>query len=297
MRTLETPFFLAYAQVMIKTIDLPHGRKLDLSGAPLVMAVVNCTTDSFYAGSHNASAGEAVARALQAEADGAAIVDFGAESTRPGAEYVDEAEEVRRLIPVIENFRKKSALPVSVDTRKIEVARLALEAGADIINDISALEDAPEIGKLCAQRGAAVLLMHKKGVPENMQDGPFYSDVVREVVEYLAGAAKKAESYGLESGRIILDPGIGFGKRLEDNLDLIAHFDRLAALGYPTLMALSRKTFIGEITGRPTPERLAGTIAANAYSLWKGANIIRVHDVSEAVDLVKIFHSIRKRDF
>jgi dihydropteroate synthase len=283
----------------IKSIDavaLPRGRKLDISGAPLVMAVVNCTTDSFYGGSHNASTEMAVERALQAEADGAAIIDLGAESTRPGAQYVSEDEEIRRLIPVIEGFRKKSSLPVSIDTRKLLVARLSLDAGADIINDISALEDAPEIGKLCADRGTALLLMHKKGAPENMQDEPFYKDVVKEVVGYLAAAAKKAEADGIPPSRVILDPGIGFGKRTGDNLDLIAHFGELVALGYPTVMALSRKSFIGEITGRAVEERLAGTIAANAYSLLKGAHIIRVHDTREAVDLVTIFQAIKSRD-
>jgi dihydropteroate synthase len=276
-------------------MDLRGGRKLDFTQAPLVMAIVNCTEDSFYAGSHNASAAAAVDRALAAERDGAAIIDFGAESTRPGAEYIGEAEEIARLIPVIEQFRKRSNLPVSIDTRKLEVARLSLDAGADIINDISALEDSPEIGKLCAGRGAGILLMHKKGVPGNMQDKPFYTDVVTEVSEYLAAAAKRAEAAGIPPQRIILDPGIGFGKRCEDNLDLIAHFDTLAALGYPVIMALSRKTFIGEITGRAVQDRLAGTMAANAYSLSKGASLIRVHDVPDAVDLVKVFYAIKSR--
>jgi dihydropteroate synthase len=280
---------------MITNMDLPGGRELDFACAPLVMAIVNCTEDSFYPGSHNASAVAAVDRALAAERVGAAIIDFGAESTRPGAEYVGEAEEVARLIPVIEGFRKRSNLPVSIDTRKLEAARLSLDAGADIINDISALEDSPEIGKLCAERGAGMLLMHKKGVPGNMQDKPFYTDVVKEVSEYLAAAAKRAEAAGIPARRIILDPGIGFGKRCEDNLDLISHFDTLAALGYPVIMALSRKAFIGKIIGREVTDRLAGTMAANAYSLFKGANIIRVHDVPEAVDLVKIFYAIRSR--
>jgi dihydropteroate synthase len=279
---------------MITIIDLPCGRRLDLSGAPAVMAVVNCTTDSFYAGSHNASAKEAIQRARDAENAGAALIDFGAESTRPGAEYVSAEEECRRLIPVIEGFRKKSTLPVSVDTRKVETARRALDAGADIINDISALEDEPAIGALCAERGAAVLLMHKQGEPGTMQVEPHYNDVVKEVVEYLAGRAAFAESCGIPKQRIILDPGIGFGKNLEHNLALVAHFDRLAALGYPALMALSRKTFIGQIVGKAPEGRLAGTLAANAYAISRGAQIIRVHDVPEAVDLARVFYAISK---
>lgn len=276
-------------------IDLPCGTQLDFSGPPLVMAVVNCTDDSFYAGSRNKTIDDALRRAFKAEQDGAALIDFGAESTRPGAAYISAEEEKCRLLPVIENFRKQSSLPVSVDTRKSEIASLVLDAGADVINDISALEDSPEIAQICAKHNAAIILMHKKGVPSDMQNKPYYNNVVHEVMNYLVGAAKRAEAGGISPHRIILDPGIGFGKRTQDNLDLISHFDIIAALGYPTLMALSRKTFIGDVTGRDVPERLAGTIAANAYSLFMGAHIIRVHDVQEAVDLVKIFHAISER--
>jgi dihydropteroate synthase len=258
-----------------------------------VMAIVNCTEDSFFAGSHNQGTAEAVVRALQAEADGAAVVDFGAESTRPGARYVSEEEELRRLIPVIEGFRHKSRLPVSVDTRKAGVARRALEAGADIINDVSALEDDPLMAALCAEKKAPVILMHKKGVPANMQEAPYYEDVVGEVCQYLRGRAAYAESCGIPAGNIILDPGIGFGKRLEDNLALIAHFGRLAGSGYMTLMALSRKTFVGAITGRGVEGRLAGTLAANLLSLAAGADILRVHDVPETVDMVKVFDAVK----
>ena len=278
------------------TNRLPSGAALDFSGAALVMAIVNCTEDSFFEGSRTASAQDAVRRARQAEADGAAIIDFGAESSRPGARYVDADEEIRRLVPVIEAFRAQSSAVISVDTRKFDVARRALDAGADIINDISALEDAPEIARLCAERGAGIVLMHKKGVPLDMQEKPFYKDVVGEVCSYLDSAARRAVDAGVSPGRVILDPGIGFGKRVEDNLDLIARFDAVCALGYPTLMGLSRKSFIGAVTGRPVEERLAGTIAANAWALFKGAQIIRVHDVPEAVDLVKLAHALSRRE-
>ncbi|MDR2864598.1 MAG: dihydropteroate synthase [Spirochaetaceae bacterium] len=281
---------------MLKTMDLPCGRELDFLHIPLVMAIVNCTEDSFYPESHNASAEEACERALRAEKDGAAIIDFGAESTRPGANYISEEEEIKRLIPALKLFRKNSNLPVSIDTRKYKVARYALDAGADIINDISALEDAPEIGSLCAEYGAGIVLMHKKGVPGNMQDKPSYRNVIQEITHYLTQAAKKAEADGIPPHRIILDPGIGFGKRQEDNLDLIAHFDSFVELGYPSLIALSRKSVIGEIIGRPVKERLAGTLSAEGYALCKGAHIIRAHDIPETVDFAKIFYALKNRE-
>lgn len=280
---------------ILKKIDLPSGAVLDFSGPALVMAVINCTDDSFYPESRSRSAEEAIDKALRAEEDGAALIDFGAESTRPGARYIDAEEELRRLIPVIEGFRKKSKLPISIDTRKLDIARRSLEAGADIINDISALEDSPEIAPLCAEKGAGLILMHKKGVPDSMQDKPYYDDVVREVCDYLLAAAKRACAAGVDARRVIIDPGIGFGKRTEDNLDLISKFDSLAALGYTTLMALSRKTFIGDITGEPVSSRLAGTIASNAWALGKGAQILRVHDVREARDLTQLYYAFSSR--
>lgn len=262
------------------------------------MAVVNCTGDSFYAPSR-ALLDEAVDRALAAEAEGAAIIDFGGESTRPGSQYVSAEDELARLIPVITVFRKRSALAVSVDTRKAAVAQAVLDAGADIINDISALEDDPRLAELCASRRAAVVLMHKKGVPLTMQQDPCYEDVTAEVAAYLAEAAQRAEAAGIEPDKIIVDPGIGFGKRHEDNLELIRQMERFTRLAenrrkhYPVLVGLSRKGFIGEITGRRIEERLAGTIAANAAAIIGGAAIIRVHDVKEHIDLVKMLFALR----
>jgi dihydropteroate synthase len=259
------------------------------------MAIVNCTGDSFYPKSRAGSPQAAAERALAAAEAGAAIIDFGGESTRPGAAYVTAEEEIRRIIPAIKAFRRHSPLPVSVDTRKAEVARLALEAGADIINDISALEDDPAMGPLCAERGAVVVLMHKRGIPLNMQDEPFYTDVVREVSAYLAKAVERAGGWGIAADHIILDPGIGFGKRLEDNLDILARLGEIHGLGYPVLLGLSRKSFIGELTGREGGERLAGTIAANAWGLIGGAKILRVHDVAETADLVRVIHGLLRR--
>jgi dihydropteroate synthase len=259
------------------------------------MGIVNCTEDSFFPGSHNSSVEAAVERALREVEEGADIIDFGGESTRPGSAYVSAEEEIRRLIPVIRAFRRQCRTPLSVDTRKLAVARAVLEAGADIINDISALEDDPGIGPLCAQWGAPVVLMHKKGVPTDMQDKPYYEDVVGEVSAYLAEAANRALASGIPREHIILDPGIGFGKRREDNLDLMANLGKICGLGYPVLMGLSRKGVIGDLTGRAVSLRLAGTIAANAVCLMEGANIIRVHDVAEAVDLVKVYAGIKAR--
>jgi dihydropteroate synthase len=259
------------------------------------MAIINCTGDSFYPGSHNAGPEEAVERALAAAAAGADIIDFGGESTRPGAAYVSAEEELRRLIPVIGAFRRREGTPISVDTRKVPVARAVLDEGADIINDISALEDDPAMGPLCAEWGAPVVLMHKKGIPADMQDAPYYHDVVGEVIAYLSQAAVRAEAAGIPREHIILDPGIGFGKRRDDNLDLIAGLTAIRVLGYPLLMGLSRKTFIGELTGRDVSQRLAGTLAANAVALMGGAGILRVHDVPETVDLVKVFTGIAGR--
>jgi dihydropteroate synthase len=258
------------------------------------MGIVNCTGDSFFPESRNPTPEEAVERALRAEAEGADMVDLGAESSRPGAFYVSEEEELGRLIPVIRGFRKRSKLPVSVDTRRAGAARAALDEGADIINDISALEDDPALGRLCGERKAPVVLTHKKGVPRTMQDNPRYGDPAGEVRAYLREAIGRAGAAGISKERVILDPGIGFGKGLGDNLAILADLPGLAALGCPVLVGLSRKTFIGELTGRDAGGRLAGTIAANAVSLLLGAAVLRVHDVKEGVDTVKIVRALRE---
>jgi len=276
-------------------IHLPSGASLDFSGPALIMAIVNCTGDSFYAPSR-ALLDAAVEKALAAEIDGASIIDFGGESTRPGSSYVSDQEEIQRVIPAIEAFRKRSALPVSVDTRKAVVARAALDAGADIVNDISALGDDPLMPDLCARRGAAVVLMHKKGVPLTMQEAPLYDDVIAEVGMYLRKAIKRGITAGIAPGNIIVDPGIGFGKRLADNLDLLRRLPRLAEIcgkDYPVLVGLSRKSFVGEVTGRQSEERLWGTLAANAAAIMGGAAIIRVHDVREHLDAAKMLYALR----
>ncbi|MHB9296739.1 dihydropteroate synthase [Pillotina sp. SPG140] len=255
------------------------------------MAIVNCTTDSFYAPSR-AIKEAAVEKALQAVEDGADIIDFGAESTRPGAAYCSADEELTQLIPVIQSFRTHSAIPISVDTRKASVARAALEHGATIINDISALEDDPAMAEVCAHYHATVILMHKKGTPLTMQQSPHYQSVVEDIKEYLKTAADRAMHAGIKREHIIVDPGIGFAKTVEHNLELIRNIQSITALGYPLLIGLSRKSFIGALTGRAVEERLAGTLAATAVVLVPGVRIIRVHDVRESVDFINVWRAL-----
>ena len=284
--------WLIYLEVKKVTVTFPDGRSLDFSGPALVMAIVNCNGDSFYAPSR-ALGEDAVEKALAAEGEGASIVDFGAESTRPGAEYIKTEEELARLLPVIEAFRRRSPLPVSVDTRKAVVAGAALDAGADIINDVSGLLDDPGMARLCAERGAAVVLMHKKGIPLTMQENPINDNLTYELRSWFKSAVERAVGAGILPGKIILDPGIGFGKNLGHNLEILKYLVEICGKDYPVLIGLSRKGFIGEITGRPEAERLAGTLAANAAAIIGGADIIRVHDVKEHVDLSKVLFALR----
>ena len=284
---------------------LPSGVSLDFSGPALVMAIVNCNEDSFYAPSR-ALGEKAVEMALAAERDGAAIVDFGAESSRPGSSYISEEEELERLVPVVGAFRKRSSLPVSVDTRKAVVARAVLDAGADIINDISSLADDHGMAAVCAERGAAVVLVYKKGIPLTMQENPAYGDLLVELGSFFREAVGRTLEAGISPERIIVDPGIGFGKSLEDNLEILRNLPRLAEIcgkGYPLLVGLSRKGFIGEIMCRSgtiqaacnSADRLAGTLAANAAAVMAGADIIRVHDVKEHRDLVNVLFALREK--
>lgn len=300
-------------------LPLPGGRTLDFSGPALIMAIVNCNEDSFYPASR-ALSDKAVEMALRAEKEGAAIIDFGGESTRPGSSYISEEEEISRVIPVIKAFRTASRLPVSVDTRKAAVARKALEAGADIINDISGLSDDPAMAAVCAASGAAVVIMHKKGDPRTMQESPHYGNFVREVHAWLMDAADKARAAGIPAEKIILDPGIGFGKSLDNNLEILRRLAEICGKEYPVLIGLSRKRFLGEIAGlrraargteqdaarggaelpaetfpaeKPPEERLAGTLAANGAAILGGADIIRVHDVKEHRDLAEVLFALR----
>lgn len=261
--------------LMARGKDLLEGRRF------LVMGVVNVTPDSFSDGGRFLDPAAAVAQGVKLAAEGAHLLDLGAESSRPGSDPVSEEEETRRLMPVIEGLRQAlPQMPLSVDTTKASVAAAALSAGADMINDISAGGD-PALISICAQRAVPLVLMHSRGEPKTMQEAPYYEDCVSEVVAELRSRVEAAEAAGLGPGQLVVDPGFGFAKRAEDNLALIAHLEALACMGYPILVGASRKSTIGILTGAPVEERLPGTLALHAAALLKGASILRVHDVRE----------------
>jgi len=279
---------------MSGALPLPRGRVLRLDGAPVVMGIVNATPDSFYAASRAAEASRAVDAAASMIAAGAAVIDVGGESTRPGSAYIGADEETSRVVPVIEALRARWDVAISVDTRKASVAEAALDAGADIVNDVAALADDPGLAPLCAARGVPVILMHKKGVPASMQEAPWYDDCPIEVRAFLLAAAERALAAGIRADRIVLDPGIGFGKRLEDNLSLLSRLDELVASGYPVLVGLSRKSFIGALSGAEADGRLHGSLAAACAARSAGARLFRVHDVAETVQALTVFDAIAR---
>lgn len=256
----------------------------------LVMGILNLTPDSFSDGGRHLRPGDAIAAAHDMIEHGADILDLGAESTRPGATPITEAEELDRLLPVLDALRAAPAA-LSVDTRRPAVMRAALAAGADCINDIEALR---EPGAIAAVAGSAcgLCLMHMRGSPLTMQQAPAYREVVGEVVEFLQARLDQALAGGIAADRIVLDPGIGFGKDLGHNLALLHSIDRLAALGRPVLVGVSRKSMLGALTGRPVDERLAGSLAAALAAAARGARILRVHDVRETVDALRVWHAI-----
>lgn len=243
------------------------------------MGIVNATPDSFYDGGLFQDAGQAVAHGLRLVEEGADILDIGGESSRPGADPVSGAEELRRVLPVVRELRSRTSALLSVDTTKPEVVQAVLDAGADIINDIDAVRLDTGLLKRVAEAGAGLILMHMKGTPRTMQAHPHYDDVVAEVRAFLDERLTVAQAYGVAAEAVVLDPGIGFGKRLEDNLALIMGLPSFAALGRPVLMGVSRKSFIGKILNAQPQDRLEGTIAASVVSLVRGAHILRVHDV------------------
>lgn len=261
------------------------------------MGIINCTPDSFYSDSRREGPSAAAEQAAAMIAQGADLLDIGGESTRPGSAYVSAEEERRRVIPMIKAVR---ALPeaenvlLSVDTRKSLVAEAALDAGTDILNDISALRDDPDMVRLAAERGCPVVMMHMQGTPETMQRAPRYEDPVEEVLGFLLDRAEAAAAAGVDREKVILDPGIGFGKRQEDNLALIRHIDLFRREGHMVLMGLSRKSFLGKILdGAPPEDRLVGSLAANAWCALKGADILRVHDVKETVQMIRVLKEIQ----
>jgi dihydropteroate synthase len=262
---------------------------------PLIMGVLNVTPDSFSDGGLHFDTSAAIQRALQMVEEGADLIDVGGESSRPGAEPIGEGEELRRVMPVLEAVCGRIPVPVSVDTTKATVAHRALSAGASMINDISALRFDPRMASVVAEFGAAVVLMHMQGTPKTMQVAPYYEDVVGDVRGFFMERLKAATAAGISDDRIVLDPGIGFGKRWEDNLALLAHVDMLTALGRPVLIGVSRKGFIGQVLDRPVSHRLMGTAAACAMAILGGARIIRVHDVGAMRDLVLMLQAILGR--
>ena len=261
-------------------------RTLRLGERTLVMGILNVTPDSFSDGGAYVDPEKAVAHALEMVEQGAAIIDIGGESTRPGADPVSVEEEIRRTAPIIAGIRAQSDIPISIDTMKAPVAAAAMESGADIINDVSAFEIDPEMARVAADTGAGVVLMHMKGTPRTMQANPEYDNVTAEVSSYLLNRVRRAEEAGIARNRIVLDPGIGFGKTLEHNLQLMKQLPELLDTGYPVLIGASRKSFIGSVTGRTSPnERLAGSLGIAAWSITCGAHILRVHDVIDTCDV------------
>jgi len=270
------------------------GQRLGLD-RPFLMGVVNVTPDSFFDGGRYDDPQRAVEHALRLVEEGADLLDIGAESTRPGAVPVDEREECHRLIPVVAAVAKAVSVPISVDTSKAEVARAAIDAGAVMVNDVTALRGDGALVDVVAEAGAGLVLMHMQGTPETMQKAPRYDDVVGEVAQFLTERARWAIAHGVARDRIVLDPGIGFGKTLQHNLDLLANLHAFVHLEFPVLVGPSRKGFIGQLTDQAVEARAWGTAAAVALAVEQGANILRVHDIGPMKDVVRVAVAIAQR--
>jgi dihydropteroate synthase len=254
---------------------------------PIVMGVVNVTPDSFSDGGEWLDPGAAVTHGRDLVAQGAAILDIGGESTRPGAQPVTDAEELRRVVPVLEGLAGAGAR-LSIDTSRAVVAAAAIDAGATLVNDVTALRGDPAMAALVAEHGCDVCLMHMLGEPRTMQRDPRYDDVVDDVKAFLAQRLELAVGAGISEQRVWLDPGIGFGKTIDHNLELLARLDEIVALGRPVVVGTSRKSFLGTIAGRGARERVPGTIATNVLALERGARVFRVHDVAQARDALLV---------
>lgn len=265
-----------------------------LSEKTLVMGVLNVTPDSFSDGGKYLEPNRALERAFEMIAQGADIIDVGGESTRPGAPKISAKEEIERVLPVLKLLNKKLPAPVSLDTYKYEVAKEGLEEGIAIINDISGLRFSPAIAGLTAKCKAGLILMHIKGTPENMQADPYYRDVVKEIKDYLKKSAGVALAAGNKKDRILLDPGIGFGKTVEHNLKILKNIGEFVKLGYPILIGASRKSFIGKILKTEANDRLSGSLAAAVLAVLNGAAIVRVHDVKETVKALKLIDAVKR---
>jgi dihydropteroate synthase len=267
---------------------------LDFSKKTYIMGILNVTQDSFSDGGLYFDKSEAIKRAAQMVEDGADIIDIGGESTRPGSEPITIEEELRRTIPVIEVLSKEVDVPISIDTYKSEVAKKALDAGASMVNDISGLRFDPEMSKVVSVYKVPVVIMHIKGTPKDMQQNPVYEALIPEITDYLRDCIRLAIESGVSEDKIIIDPGIGFGKTFNHNLEIINNLHEFTLLEKPILIGLSRKAFIGKILrDAPVTDRLEGTAAAVAISIMNGANIVRVHDVKEMVKVAKVADAIK----
>ncbi len=267
---------------------------LDLDQRTHVMGALNVTPDSFSDGGRYFEPDRAVEHGLQMAADGADIIDVGGESTRPYAKRLTCSEELDRVLPVIEALRKESDIPISIDTYKSEVAKKALNAGASMINDISALRFDPHMARVAARGGVPLILMHMKGTPENMQENPVYRNLISEISQFLTSAIDRSVAAGVREDLILVDPGIGFGKTFDHNLEIIKELSRFKSLGRPILLGTSNKAFIGHILGKGVNERETGTMATVAAGVMNGAHIVRVHHVKKAVETVRIIDAIKR---
>jgi dihydropteroate synthase len=274
------------------TIKYADGGRLVLGGRTAVMGVLNVTPDSFSDGGRHADSGVAIEAAVAMTEAGADIIDIGGESTRPGAPEVSADDETARVLPVIAGIKKRIAARISVDTMKAEVARRALDAGADMINDVSGLRD-PGMLPLLVERRAPVVLMHMRGSPRTMQKETRYDDLLGELAAFLRDRAESAVTAGLSDDKIIIDPGIGFGKSVEGNLRILERLDVLREVGKPILIGASRKSFIGAVLDRPVEDRLEGSLAVAAWASAAGAHVIRAHDVDATVRVVRMIDAIR----
>jgi len=268
-------------------------RKILLGSRPLVMGVLNVTPDSFSDGGRFLDPQYAIDQAQKMVEEGVDIIDVGAESSKPGSKGIDAEEELRRLRPVLSVIGKQCPVPISVDTRKAEVARKALDWGVHLINDISALRFSQEMGAVVAEAQAGIVLMHMQGDPDTMQDECHYANVVEDVKQFLRERIMIAESYGIRREQILIDPGIGFAKTIDQNLSLLNGLSSFESLGQPILVGVSHKSFIGSVLERPIPDRMMGTAAAVATSVLHGAHIVRVHDVEQMLDVVTMASAIK----
>ena len=276
------------------TLELPSGTVLDTAARPLVMGVLNVTPDSFSDGGRFFRPDLAAQRAREMEEVGADIIDVGGESTRPGSEPVSAKEEMRRVIPVVEELAAESTTPVSIDTQKAEVAREALRKGAQIINDVSGLRSDPDMAALAAESGVPVCLMHMQGTPRTMQKAPTYDDVVSDVIGWLERRIAHAEEAGIARAKIFADPGFGFGKTVRHNLEIMRRLHEFQRLDCPVMIGTSRKSTLGKILGAQADDRLYGTLGSVASAVLSGCHMVRVHDPGPALDVVRVCEAIRQ---